>query len=126
VIDHKRMKAQNTSISAMAVLESFPIGRRRLRSYWAREEKQLGRKHSWEEFLAYAESLKPKGIDAAETILRVVIYENPYARLPLTRELFTGPLDERFGPDGDNIKRVFAGGRVLELEAEEAAIRADE
>jgi len=126
MIDYKRMKAQNTSISAIVVLENFPLGRRRLASYWAREEKRLGREHSWEEFLAFAESLKPRGIDAAETILRVVVYENPYARLPLTREIFSGPLDERFGPDGDNITRVFAGRRVQGLEAEEAAIRGEE
>lgn len=126
MIDYKRMKAQNTSVSAIVVIENFPLGRRRLASYWAREEKRLGREQSWEEFLAFAESLKPKGIDSAETVLRVVVYENPYARLPLTRNIFTGPLDERFGPRGDNITRVFAGGRILELEAEEAATRADE
>lgn len=126
MIDYKRMKPQNTSISSVVVLENFTLGQRRLRSYWAREEKKLGRKHSWEEFLAFAESLKPKGIDAAETFLRAVVYENPYARLPLTRHLFTGPLDERFGPAEDNITRVFAGDRVVELEAEESAIRAEE
>lgn len=126
MIDYRRMKAQNTTISAIVVLGNLPLGRRRLASYWAREEKQLGRKQSWEEFLAFAEGLKPRGIDATQTFLRVVVYENPYARLPLTRKMFTGPLDERFGPDGDHIKRVFTGVRVLELEAEEAAIRAEE
>jgi hypothetical protein len=121
MIDYKRMKAQNTSISAIIAIQDFPLGRRRLATCWAREEKQSGRKQSWEEFLVFAESLRPKGINAAETVLRVVVYENPYARLPLTRKIFTGPLDERFGPDGHNITRLFAGDHVKALETEEAA-----
>jgi hypothetical protein len=126
MIDYKRMQAQNTTISALVVVEKFPLGQRRLASRWVRKETELGRKQSWEEFIAFAASLKPEGIDAAETVLRVIVYENPYARIPLPRNIFVGPLDERFGPDGDNIKRVFAGVRLQELEAEEAANRGGE
>lgn len=126
MIDYKRMKPQNTSISAIVVLDKFALGQRRLRTHWEREEKRQGRKHSWEEFVAFAEGLKAKGIDAATTTLRVVVYENPYARLALTRDIFTGSFDERFGPDGENIRRVFAGKGILELEAEETADRPQE
>jgi hypothetical protein len=120
MVNYKRMEPQNTTISALIVLDSFPLGRRRLAASWKREERESKKKMDWPGFVQYTESLRSKGIDAAETVTRVVVYENPYARLPLTRELFTGRFDERFGPDGDNIVRLFVGSGISELEAEEA------
>ncbi len=74
---------------------------------------------SWEGFLSFAESLRTKGIDPGEAPLRVVVYENPFARIPLRRDIFTGPFDERFGPEGDHLVRVFAGAEILRLEEQE-------
>ena len=53
--------------------------------------------------MRFAESLRAKGLNSAETLMRVVVYENPYARIPLAREIFVGPYDERYGPEGDRI-----------------------
>jgi hypothetical protein len=78
---------------------------------------------SWEEFLQFAKSVKEKGIDSAKTVIRGIVYENPYARIPLSRELFKGPFDERFGPDGDHIVRLYAREEVLKIETEEASVR---
>lgn len=121
MIDHKHMKPQNTTISAVIALDHFPLGQRRLSVRWKHEEQKLKRSMDWIEFTKFAESLKTKGIDAADVKLRVIVYENPYARMPLSRELFVGSFDERFGPEQDHIVRVFAGSGVNELEAEEAA-----
>jgi len=76
----------------------------------------------WSEFVKYAESLRSKSVDASEVVLRVVVFENPYSRISLPRELFTGPFDERFGPEGDNIVRCYAGGGILRVEEEEAIL----
>lgn len=48
----------------------------------------------------------------------MVVYENPYARILLTREIFIGAYDERYGPDKDHIVRVFAGAEIEKLEKE--------
>ncbi len=58
-----------------------------------------------------------KGLDVNETALRVVVHENPYARMPLHRELFIGPYDERYGPQDEHISWVFAGDGITKLEA---------
>jgi hypothetical protein len=49
--------------------------------------------------------------------VRVVVYENPYARIPLGRDLFCGPFDERWGVDGEFIQRVLVGSEVAAIEA---------
>src|SRR5208283_783241 len=105
MINYKNMTPQNTTISAVVALDMFAVGRRRLEALWTHEEKKSG-KMDWGEFVKYAESLRSKGVDASEVVLRVITYENPYARIALAKELFNGPFDERFGPSGDNIARL--------------------
>jgi hypothetical protein len=122
MINYKRMEPQNTTISAVVALDKFPLGQRRLNAHWRSEEKESGRKMDWSEFVKYAESLRSKSVDASEVVLRVVVFENPYSRISLPRELFTGPFDERFGPEGDNIVRCYAGGGILRVEEEEAIL----
>jgi hypothetical protein len=48
--------------------------------------------------------------------LRAVVYENPFAAIPLNRNLFCGPYDKRYGPIDGRIGRVFTGQRALEFE----------
>ena len=50
--------------------------------------------------------------------VRVYVYENPYARIPLGRDLFSGPFDQRWGTEGGLIKRVYVGPEVARFEAE--------
>lgn len=122
MINYKRREPQNTTISAVLVLDRFPLGQRRLRIQWTRKEREIGRELSTEEFFRFAETLRNKGLDSGETVLRMVVYENPYARISLRRDLFRGSFDERFGPEEDHMLRVFAGDEILRLEAEELAL----
>ena len=119
MIDYKHMQPQNTTISALVVLEHLPLGQRRLRIKHRRKEKELGRSLNWDEFMRLAESLRMNGLDTGEMVLRVVVYENPYARIGLARDIFVGPFDERFGLEGDHMARIFAGKEILRLEAQE-------
>lgn len=48
----------------------------------------------------------------------MIVYENPYARVPLGRDLFCGPFDQRFGLKGEFILRVFVGDEMAAIEAE--------
>lgn len=121
MIDYKRRQPQNTTISALIALTTLALGQRRFEIELERKEGELGRALDFEEFMRFAESLRAKGLNSAETVMRVVVYENPYARIPLAREIFVGPYDERYGPEGDRIVRVFAGPEIEKLEMAERA-----
>ena len=47
--------------------------------------------------------------------LRAVVFENPFARIPLRRDIFCGPMDERWGLHEQHMQRLFAG-RELPIE----------
>jgi hypothetical protein len=56
------------------------------------------------------------GPDYDKTLVRVVVVENPFARKPLSRSVFNGPLDERWARDEDgSFRRVFSGEAINEL-----------
>jgi hypothetical protein len=77
-----------------------------------RGEKLLGRK------LTALERLESAAIVDEPGELRAVVHENPDARNPLTRDLFNGPFDERYGMDGSCVRRVFVGSGIQRLEGE--------
>lgn len=56
--------------------------------------------------------------DEVESVFRAVVVENPWAKKPLPRTLFTGPFDERWAMEGDGTVRLaFSGERVSEMRA---------
>ena|SRR5258708_7269732 len=54
--------------------------------------------------------------EVAVGILGVIVWENAHARLPLSRELFRGTYDERFGLEDGYVQRIFCGSGMAELE----------
>ncbi|HEV2800976.1 MAG TPA: hypothetical protein VGW12_10790 [Pyrinomonadaceae bacterium] len=119
MIDHVEGNPRNTHISAMMVLDDFPIGSYNFDIQYQRRAKELGRRLTRKELFMFIEEQRAKGLDYGETTLRVLICENPYADIQLPRQIFTGPFDERYGPEGDHILRVFAGEAIKGLEAKE-------
>ena len=119
MIDYKRLRPQNTTVSAIVAIDELPIGQRRVHLELDRKERELGRKLELDEFLRFAETLKARAIDAAERVLRVIVYENPYARIPLRRDLFVGAWDERFGAVDGGIGRLFVGNELRRVEEAE-------
>ena len=117
MIDYKHLRPQNTTISAVIALTPLAIGVKRFEIELQRKERQLGRSLGLEEFMRFADSLRARGLNIEETVTRVVVYENPYARIPLRRDIFVGDHDERYGPEKDRIARVFAGTEIEKLEA---------
>jgi hypothetical protein len=107
---------QNTSFSALIIVDVDVIPQWRAEIAQARLEKRLGRRPSLEEVIQSSKGTEHLFQDVA----RVVVFENPDARMPLPRVLFVGPYDERWGCDGDSldIVRVFAGTGILQLESE--------
>jgi hypothetical protein len=123
MVDERRLHTWNTTISAIVVLEKFPLGLRRLRLEKDRMKKEVGRLLTGEEFDSLVEAQRAKGIEPLENVLRAVVYENPYARVRLARQVFVGPFDERYGVDADSMTRVFAGDEIQGLEAEEDRVK---
>ena len=108
MINDQRQEPQNTSISAVVVLTRYPLREKQVRITINERESELGRRLTIEEQMELYEAVDP----AEHRRVRVVVYENPYARMPLTRELFRGPFDERYGVDGEFIRRIYVGDEI--------------
>jgi hypothetical protein len=104
---------QNSTISALLTLRYVGVGLRRLRKIW-REFPGL----SVDEAIQIGTERFPM-FDAAERKLGVIVWENAVARIPLSRHLFTGRYDERWGVDGDDQKMVFRGEELAALTSDE-------
>ena len=110
---------QNQTISSVIVLQNLAMGQRRFRKSLKQRERELGRSLTLEEFQRELDRARGTERDGSLSQLRVVVHENPYARLPLPRDLFRGPYDERYGAEDNRITRVFAGEEIKSLEEDE-------
>ena len=116
--------SQNTTLSAVLVLEPLLLGERRFRCQYNKlRSEMIGHKPTWTELfeLERAEREKALGTERDPSLIqwRVVVHENPWASNPLDRALFRSRFDERYGDrnyDG-SIQRIFAGEAVHEIEA---------
>lgn len=110
--------AQNTTISALTVVERYRIGYKRFQLFIHEKEQELGRELTVEEYLDLAERSAGSERDLSLNRIRVRVHENPYALVPLDRRLFTGPFDERYGEIENTGRwgRVYVGRGVIEFE----------
>jgi hypothetical protein len=114
---------QNTTLSAILVLEPLLLGERRFRCHLNKLRSEMGdHKSTWTEIfeLERAERERALGTDRDPGLIqwRIVVHENPWASNPLDRALFCSRFDERYGDrdyDG-NIGPIFAGAAVKEIE----------
>jgi hypothetical protein len=115
---------RNTTISAVIALEKLALGQREFRVALARKEREEDRRFSWEEVFEFLQS---QGEAYQRTSLRVIVYENPYAKRRLPANLFVGPFDVRWGPvEGQPyIDRLYVGSGLAKLEAEEHELELD-
>jgi hypothetical protein len=120
--DQKPLEPQNQTLSAVLVLEQLAIGKRRFEVQRKRRIREIGRDLGLNETLEMMDQARGTERDWSLTQLRVVVHENPYARIQLVRDLFSGLYDERFGLLNDHVGRVFAGGGIQSIEAEERSL----
>ena len=105
----RKGQSRNTTISALITLRYVAVGMCRYRKM-LREFPRL----SIPDTLGKAtERFQDFNLD--EKKLGVIVWENAFARLPLSRHLFTGPYDERWGIDGADQAIVFRGEKLAEL-----------
>ena len=107
-------RTQNTTISALITLRQVGVGMRQYRTMVKKYPKL-----SIEETLNAAAEAFPN-FDLGEKQLGVIVWENVVARIPLSRELFTGPYDERWGVDGNHQGMVFRGEKLAGLSEDES------
>ena len=95
-LDGQPIAAQNRTISAILVLRRYMVGAKRFEIAMKYKEKELGRKLELPEFWEEIERARGTALDLSLFQLRVIVHENPFARIQLPRELFRGPYDERY------------------------------
>jgi len=119
------IQPQNTTISAIVVLELLAVGNRRFEMEVAKRQQALGRELSYEEFFNLVEESRGTERDISLRQLRTVTCLNPYRRIAFPERLFRGPYDEYYGEISGNLQRIYLGNqlRSIELAENEAGIR---
>lgn len=116
MINYKAEQPQNTTISAIVVLEEF-FDNIEVEKAMKNEVKKHGREFEGPELIAVRMKLQES--HHFGNVPRVVVIENPFARIPFPKDLFKGPFDERWRLIEDQsgkIVRVFVGNKLKELE----------
>jgi hypothetical protein len=106
---------QNQTVSAILVLGRVPAGQRLFHHEIREREAQQGKRFQLEEIIQRMELDKESPRDIRRRPLRVAVHENPYARHPLSPELFRGPWDERYGSLDGKIQQLFLGEEIAKL-----------
>lgn len=114
------VEPQNQTISAILVLGRVPVGQRLFWGDIRRREAARKAPFDLDEILAEIELAVGTDRDLRRRPLRVVVHENPFARIPLDPGLFRGSYDERYGGADDRIQRLYLGEALSSLpEAED-------
>jgi len=114
---------RNTTFSAVAVLKEFVIPNPAFQIEQAscqdRLSEKLGRKLTLGETFQIGWRLLEEGLPTRlGTCPRLVVFENPFARVPLPGPVFRGDFDERhrIKRGSSRIERVYVGRRLKEVE----------
>jgi len=111
MVDYDNQAYQNRTISALIVLEHRSVSNLEWEALVANEfERGKVEPPSDEAAICAIERLlsQPRSFDS---ILRVIVCQNPGARMPLPRDLFRGAFDERWAIENGRLTQVFRGSR---------------
>jgi hypothetical protein len=117
MINYKGKQPQNTTISAIVALKDF-LDNSDVEKALHEKEKKGHRKFTDEEMVEVRIKLYEN--HHVKVVPRLIVVENPFARIPFPEGLFKGPFDERWRWDEEQngkIERIFAGDKLRELEA---------
>ena len=111
MIDYAERKPRNTTISSVIVLGRYPLRRKLITAEIKRRELAVERPITATEILEVYEAI-PENAGP----IRVAVYDNPFARIPLDADAFRGPYDERWSPRDGFVARVFIGPAAARLD----------
>ena len=117
MIDYKGKQPQNTTISAIVVLEEFRDNSE-VEKALREEEKKKSRKFTGPELVEVR--IKLYETHHVRSVPRLIVVENPFTQKLFPEDLFNGPFDEcwKWGEDlNGEIERIFAGNKLKELES---------
>jgi hypothetical protein len=109
---------QNTTASGIVILTSF-----RLNDVWVEAWQQLAAKRGrgeaikpWEQADLCQRIAEQKGVRYSyEGTIRVIVLENPYARIPFPPDLFVGPFDQHWRLQSGRFRLAFMGSEIERL-----------
>jgi hypothetical protein len=104
---------QNTTISAIVILKEF-LDNRDVEKALIEEMKKQGRKFTLPEKIDIRMKLYEN--HHVQSVPRVVVIENPFARIKLPKNLFNGLFDERWRIGNDEVEMNFMGSALKESE----------
>ena len=114
----KMQPEQNTTINAVIVLENLQVEsaffRRELDAKWERERSMLKRDLSFAESAGIVYSHYDEFPSGGKNVPRLVVIENPFAKIKLADDIFHGPFDERWSTENGVFRRVFLGKSLCE------------
>jgi hypothetical protein len=115
MINSKRRQPQNATINAVVVLEEF-LDNTEVEKAMKDEMERHGRPFEGPELIAVRKELQQ--IHTIKSVPRLVVVENPYARIALPEDVCVGPFDERWRwtKQTGRAARVFVGNRLKEWE----------
>jgi hypothetical protein len=111
------------NISAILVLDQFPVGKYRFFSTAPARNPALS---SLERAVGTHDAMKlSRGTQRHVSYkeVRVIVHQNPSATRKLPRDIFCGPYDVRYGEQKGRIERISAGREIRKLEAQGAIPR---
>lgn len=101
---------KNTTMSALITVRYISVGMRRIRQIF-KEHPTL----SADEALEVARERFGQAFDLDEKRQGVIVWENAHARIPLSRQLFAGAFDQRWGLDRTDIAEIFCGQELAAI-----------
>jgi hypothetical protein len=124
MINGKQGCPQNTTISSIVVLDGF-LDNIEVEKAMKEEEKKQGKPLSGPEMIDARMKLYPD--HPVKRVPRVVVVENPFARIDFPEGLFVGPFDERWRWRKENgkIERIFVGCKRKESEILKGKLEVD-
>jgi hypothetical protein len=104
-------RIQNSTISAVVVLERIDLAQRLARTAARAKAAELRRSLKGDEIY----ELATQASASEQWILRTVTYRNPFARIAVPEDVFRGPFDEHWEYRDEVITKSFAGPETDKL-----------
>lgn len=119
-LDPDILKPRNDYLCAIIVIEQFPLGKFETDATWEKlrsdEVSRLDKQElTYEESYALVKKFLAEDPKRSQAVMRAMVFEHPYAKHQLPREIFAGPYDEVFGREGDHMVCLFAGDELGKL-----------